>query len=81
MRGAYWVRFLSNYEASMNKDDERKPQPGNDGDTGAKGGKQALRHEEQQPQGVEPDGEVDEQLRRRTGPPLGGLNPNSLVRN
>lgn len=49
--------------------------------SGAKGGKDTLKAEEQQPVGVEPDSEIDEKLTRSKGRPPAGLDPNSIVRN
>jgi hypothetical protein len=65
----------------MSKDEERATPAGVHEGTGAKGGKETLRSDEQEPQGVEPDSAVDAKLRESRRPPPGGLNPNSIVRN
>lgn len=65
----------------MSKRDWKKPQPAVGESSGAKGGKDALGSEEQQPSGVEPDSEIDEKLTRTKRAPPAGLDPNSIVRN
>ncbi|MDY6949361.1 MAG: hypothetical protein SXG53_27030 [Pseudomonadota bacterium] len=65
----------------MNKDNWKKPQPAIGESSGAKGGKDALSSEEQQPAGVEPDSEIDAKLTRKKGARPAGLDPNSIVRN
>jgi len=49
--------------------------------TGARGGREALKPEQQEPMGVEPDSAIDEKLRESHKPQPGGLNPNTIVRN
>ncbi|MGV3591538.1 MAG: hypothetical protein ACO1PZ_07590 [Gammaproteobacteria bacterium] len=63
------------------KNDAEKAQPAVRESSGAKGGKDALKPEEQTPAGVEPDSEIDEKLTRRKGARPAGLDPNSIVRN
>lgn len=65
----------------MSKHDKRDAQPAVGEGTGAKGGKDALNPEQQQPMGFEPDSEVDEKLRESAARGPSGLNPNTIVRN
>lgn len=63
------------------KEDRHQAQPAIHESSGAKGGKNTLKPDEQEPIGVEPDSEIDEKLTRRKGARPAGLDPNSIVRN
>lgn len=65
----------------MNSDKDRKAPAGSHEGTGAKGGREALTREEQEPMGIEPDSIVDEKLRESQRPSPGGLNQNTIPRN
>ena len=64
----------------MGKHDEGNRQVDHEG-SGAAGGKEALRPDQQAAPGIEPDSAMDEQLRRSKQRTPGGLEPNSIVRN
>jgi hypothetical protein len=65
----------------MNKGNDRKDQPGIPEGTGARGGREALKPEQQEAAGAEPDSAVDAKLRESKRSHPGGLNPNTIVRN
>lgn len=64
----------------MAKHNEREQPAAGEG-SGIKGGKEALRPEEQVAPGIEPDSVVDAALRREKQRQPGGLEPNTIVRN
>jgi hypothetical protein len=69
------------HEATTMKDKDREARPDEIGGTGAKGGREVLKPDQQEPTGVEPDSIVDEKLRRSKRRTQGGLEPNTIVRN
>ncbi|HEY0963592.1 MAG TPA: hypothetical protein VGE69_14670 [Pseudomonadales bacterium] len=72
---------MSRKELKDEATDDATVQPAVREGSGAKGGKDTLKPEEQEPSGVEPDSEIDAKLRGRNGKRPSGLDPNSIVRN